>query len=210
MRKLKEARRPEILDAALQIATERGLDAVSMRALAQQLGLTPMALYGYFRSKEELLDGVLGRMLEAIPPPPEEYHWREVILHLGYGMREVAKRHPTVLPLIFTRPGVSPATLRLIDWLYQALLAAGVPPAEIPRLERQLGTFAIGHVLSEVSGRFTTGTLPPAGRRAQLSAEELPGHHVLAAQLDAPVDWDAEFRANLDDLIALVERRIPA
>ncbi|MFI1988903.1 TetR/AcrR family transcriptional regulator [Actinoplanes sp. NPDC020271] len=208
MRKLKDARRPEILDAALAIVTERGLDALSMRSVAQRLGLTPMALYGYFRSKEELLDAILGRLLEEIDAPPDGAGWRETLTHLGYGMRAVAQRHPTVMPLILTRPAVSPATLRLIDWLYQALLSAGVPPSEVPRLERSLGTFVIGHVLSEVSGRFSAGLLDPAARRAQLPPGELPGHHALAAELDGPVDWDAEFRANLTDMIVLVESRI--
>ncbi|WP_436530558.1 TetR/AcrR family transcriptional regulator [Actinoplanes sp. HUAS TT8] len=210
MRKLKDARRPEIVDATLDIVTERGLDGISMRSVAQRLGLTPMALYGYFRSKEELLDAVLGRLLEEIPPPPPGRDWREVMIHLAYGMRSLAQRRPTVAPLILTRPGVSPGTLRLIDRIYRALLDAGVPPAEVPRLERSLSTFVIGHVLSEVSGRFSLGSLDPAARRAQLAPEELPAHHALAAELDAPVDWEAEFRANLDDVISLVERRIPA
>ncbi|BCY12223.1 TetR/AcrR family transcriptional regulator [Actinoplanes sp. L3-i22] len=208
MRKLKDARRPEILDATLEIVTERGLDALSMRSVAQRLGLTPMALYGYFRSKEELLDALLGRLLEEVTPPPEGSDWRAAMLHLSYEMRAVARRHPTVLPLVLTRPGVSPGTLRLIDQVYRALLSAGVPRAEIPRLERTLSTFVIGHVLSEVSGRFSVGSLDPAARRAQLPPAELPGHQALAAELDAPVDWEAEFRANAEDLLSLVERRI--
>ncbi len=208
MRKLKDARRPEILDATLEIVAERGLDAISMRSVAQRLGLTPMALYGYFRSKEELLDAVLGRLLTEVPLPPEGAPWREVLTHLAYGMRAVAQRHPTVLPLVLTRPGISPGALRLIDRIYQALLTAGVPPGEVPRLERSLSTFVIGHVLSEVSGRFSLGTLDPSARRAQLPPEELPGHDALAAVLDGPVDSEAEFRANLDDVFVMVESRV--
>jgi AcrR family transcriptional regulator len=86
VRKLKESRRPEILDAALAVAAERGIDGVSMRAVAQRLGLTPMALYGYFRSKDELLDAVLGRLLAEIPPSPAGLNWREVIEHVAHGL----------------------------------------------------------------------------------------------------------------------------
>ncbi|MGC5022663.1 TetR/AcrR family transcriptional regulator [Micromonospora sp. DT47] len=208
MRKLKESRRPEILDAALAVAAERGLDGVSMRAVAQHLGLTPMALYGYFRSKDELLDAVLGRLLAEVPEPPDGLGWREVIEHLAYGLRAVAARHPSALPLLFTRPAVSPAAVRIVDVVYQALLAAGIPAAEVPRLERMLSTFVIGHVSSEVNGRFGDGSLDPRARRAQLPPEQLPGHQALADHLDAPVDWNQEFRTDLRDLCDLVERLV--
>jgi hypothetical protein len=111
-----------------------------------------------------------------------------------------------VLPLLLTRPAISPAALRIVDALYQALLDAGVPPAQVPRLERMISTFAIGHTLSEVSGRFGTGTLDPQARRAQLPPERLPGHHALANHLDDTVDWTDEFRADVHDMCDLVER----
>jgi len=206
VRKLKESRRPEILDAALAIAAERGLDALSMRAVAQRMGVTPMALYGYYRSKDEMLDAVLGRLLAEIPIPPAGLGWREVIEQLAYGLRAVAVRYPSVLPLVFTRPAISPAAVRVVDATYQALLAAGAPPAQVPRLERMLSTFAVGHTLSEVSGRFGDGTLDPQARRAQLTPEQLPGHTCLASHLDNPVDWTDEFRTDLRDLCELVER----
>jgi AcrR family transcriptional regulator len=206
VRKLKESRRPEIVDAALAVAAERGLDALSMRAVAQRMGLTPMALYGYFRSKDELLDAVLGRLLSEISAPPAGLGWREVIEHLTYGLRAVATRYRSVLPLLLTRPAISPAAMQIVDALYQALLAAGLPPAQVPRLERMISTFAIGHTLSEVSGRFSTGTLDPQARRAQLPPERLPGHHAIAKHLDATVDWTDEFRADLRDMCDLVER----
>jgi AcrR family transcriptional regulator len=206
VRRLKESRRPEILDAALAVASERGLDGLSMRAVAQRLGLTPMALYGYFRNKDELLDALVGRLLSEISTPPAGLGWREVIEHLAYGLRAMATRYPSVLPLLLTRPAISPAAMRIVDALYQALLAAAVPPAQVPRLERMISTFAIGHTLSEVSGRFGDGTLDPRARRAQLPAERLPGHHTIANHLDETVDWDDEFRADLRDMCDLVER----
>ncbi|WP_210751738.1 TetR/AcrR family transcriptional regulator [Nocardiopsis alborubida] len=72
MRKIKQERRPEILDAALRLSEERGLAAVSMRAVAADIGLTPMALYGYFEGKEALLDGLVGRLLRELPLPGSE------------------------------------------------------------------------------------------------------------------------------------------
>jgi AcrR family transcriptional regulator len=208
VRKLKESRRPEILGAALTLADERGLAAVSMRAVAQRLGLTPMALYGYFRNKEELLDGVLGQLLSEVEVPPDDLGWREALERLAYGLRETGARHPAAFPLLLARPAVSPVALRLVEAVYRLLLAAGVPPREVPRLERMLGTFTLGHVASEVSGRFGAGTLDPAERRAQFESGELPGHEAVADYLDHYPDADAEFRANLDDVMTLVERAV--
>src|SRR5258707_4038781 len=60
---LMEDRRQAILDAAVALADERGLDAVSMRAVAERVGVTPMALYPHVGSKAELLDGMIGELL---------------------------------------------------------------------------------------------------------------------------------------------------
>jgi len=60
--------------------------------------------------------------------------------------------------------------------------------------------------VSEVNGRFAAGTGNPRARRAWLGPEELPAHHALAERLDADVDWDAEFEADLDDLFGLLDR----
>jgi AcrR family transcriptional regulator len=116
-----------------------------------------MALYGYFRSKDELLEAVVGRLLEEIPPAPPGLGWRDILRRLAYGLRSVAGRYPAVLPVLLTRPAVSPGALRVVDVVYQALLDAGVPPGRVARLERMFSTFAIGHILSEVSGRLAWG-----------------------------------------------------
>ena len=69
-------RRQEILDAALGLADEGGLDAVSMRAVAQRVGVTAMALYPHFSGKEALLDGLVGRVLADLPRPDRTGHGR--------------------------------------------------------------------------------------------------------------------------------------
>jgi len=67
-----------------------------------------------------------------------------------------------------------------------------------------LSTFVIGHLASEAGGRFGAGTLDPRGRRGQLPGGDLPGHRALAEWLDGPVDWEAEYRADLDDLRRMI------
>jgi AcrR family transcriptional regulator len=198
-------RKQEILDAALAIADERGIDAISMRAVADRVGLTPMALYPHVGDKSGLLDGLVGRILSELPVPDSGTDWRDRLDALAHAARGVAKRHPAAVGLLFSRPGITPDAVRVIDAVYQALLDAGVSPAQVPRLERMFSTLVLGYGMSEASGRFSTGELDPRGRRGQLPEGALPGHQALAEYLDRPVDWDAEFAADVDDLARVIE-----
>jgi AcrR family transcriptional regulator len=199
-------RRREILDAALAIADERGVENVSMRAVAQRTGVTPMALYPYVGNKAALLDGLVELMLTELPRHDRSAPWHDRMEASAYGLRAVAHRHPSAFGLFFARPTVTPDSVRALDEFYLALLDAGVPEPEVPRLERLLSTAVLGFALSEVNGRFGPGSLDQRQRRAQWAAAELPAHHRLARVLDTATDWDAEFARNLDDLRAVVEQ----
>ncbi|WP_405865978.1 MULTISPECIES: TetR/AcrR family transcriptional regulator [unclassified Streptomyces] len=199
-------RREEILDAALAIADEHGLDAVSMRSLADRVGVTPMALYRHVKDKAALMDGMVGRLLAALLPSDEaeEQTWDERLNSLAHACRKVAQQHPWAAHLLFSRPAVTPDAVRAVDIVYTALIEAGVPEPDVPRLERLVSTFVIGFAASEASGRFTPGTVDPRSRRGQLPDSELPGHSALGPWLDLPVDLTAEFEADLDDIRRLI------
>ena len=262
-------RKAEILDIAVALADERGLAAVSMRAIAERAGVTPMALYPYIGSKAALLDAMLGHLLGQLTPAGDEVPrdeaargeagggeaatgdagrdeagseagtasqagarrytgkggdgkgsvsaggtdrdrgaadsvgWRERMGALARAGRAVVTAHPWAAELVFARPAVTADSARTVDLLYTTLLEAGVPPAEVPRLERMLSTVVIGFAASEAGGRF--GSADDARGYRGLRGEALPGHARLAATLDARVDWDAEFEADLDDLALLIE-----
>jgi AcrR family transcriptional regulator len=193
----------QILDEALALADEQGLAAISMRAVARRMGLTSMALYPYVGTKEDLLDGLVGRLVaDLIPEPGASAGWRERLRAVARAARALASAHPGAYPLLMTRPSVTPDALRVVDLVYAALLDAGVPEPDVPRLERMLSTFVLGYATSEVNGRFA------AGRRGAGSIHDpraLPAHARLARWLEGEVDWDAEFEADLRDLIHLVE-----
>ncbi|MDX6351807.1 MAG: hypothetical protein QOF84_6597 [Streptomyces sp.] len=199
-------RREEILDAAVAIADESGLNAVSMRAVAARVGVTPMALYPHIGSKDALLDGMIGWLLaELLPEGDAPADWRDRLGAFAHAARSMGRAHPWAAVLLASRPGITPAAVRTIDGIYAALLQAGVPPREVPRLERMVSTFIIGFAASEAGGRFSPGTLAPRARRGQLPDGDLPAHAELAPWLDGPADWDAEFAADLEDLQRMIE-----
>jgi AcrR family transcriptional regulator len=206
-------RKQELLDAALALADEKGLDAVSMRAVAQRAGLTAMALYPHVGTKAALLDGMMGRLLsrmlpdEAGPAAPGR-DWRERLRHLAWSARSLVREHPWAAGLLFSRPSATPESARTVDQIYTALLDAGVPAGEVPRLERMLSTVILGYAASEAGGRFPARGIDSEARRAlaeAASAGELPGRAQLIPWLERPADWDAEFEADLDDLVRLIE-----
>jgi len=206
LRKPKAERRAEILDAAIALADAEGLAALTMRAVGQRVGVTAMALYGYFPDKDSLLDAMADRVIgEFSPAPfPALAGWRDRLLALAELARVMAREHPSVIQYLFTKPAETPPMLRGVEFIYQALLDAGVPHAEIPRLERFVSTFVIGWALSEASGRFAA-RMSRQERRELLGPDEMPAHDKMAAVRDAPTDWDAEFLADFTGILGLIE-----
>jgi len=161
--------RAAVLTATLELADEKGLAAVSMRAVADRLGVTPMALYRHVGDKQQLLDGLVEWVLREVPLPDPALPWPERLEAMAQAMRTTARRHPDVFPLLLRRPAVTPGAARVREAVYAALRGAGVPEPDVARTERMLSTFVLGFAASEAGGRFT----------------------VDAAQLDADFSWAA-------------------
>jgi AcrR family transcriptional regulator len=146
--------REAILDATLALAEKRDLDAVSMRAVAARLGVTPMALYHHVRDKEDLLDGLVERLLAELPLPDPALPWQQRLLALAASLREMAARHPDAFPMLLRRPVATEGALGVREAVYSVFRDAGVPEELVPRVERVLSTFVIGFAASEAGGRF--------------------------------------------------------
>ena len=98
-----------------------------MREVARRLHVTPMALYNHVANKQELLDGLVERLLAELPTPDPEKPWREQLDELAESLRATAKRYPDAFPLLLKRPAGTPAAKRSRETIYEALKAAGVP-----------------------------------------------------------------------------------
>jgi AcrR family transcriptional regulator len=147
--------RATVLRETLALADEQGLAAVSMRAVAARVGVTPMALYRHVGDKSQLLDGVVEQLLTELPLPDESLPWRERLGAMGAATRDTARHHPDVFPLLLQRPAATPGARRMRESLYRALRDAGVAEAEVPQIERLVSTMVLGFAASEAAGRFT-------------------------------------------------------
>ena len=158
--------------ASLELADEQGLPAVTMQAVADRLGVTPMALYRHVANKADLLDGVVERILWEVPLPDPTQPWAERLALLARGTRAAALRHPQVFPLLLQRAAATPGARRTCDAVYSALHDAGVDQDDAVQLERILATAVLGFAASEAGGRFAAALDPAA--RCRLPTP--PGH----------------------------------
>src|ERR1019366_9555410 len=100
-----------VLHAAVALADEAGLEAFSMRGLAQELDVVPMALYKHVANKEELLDGMVDIVFTEIELPSGDLDWRSAMRRRAISTREALKRHSWAIGMMESRhPG--PANLR--------------------------------------------------------------------------------------------------
>ena len=169
-----------MLAASLQLADEQGLSAVTMQAVADRLGVTPMALYRHVANKADLLDGVVESLLLEIPLPDPVDDWATRLFALSSGTRKAALAHPEVFPLLLQRAAATPGARRTRDVVYGALREAGLGEDDVIQLERLLAVAVLGFAASEAGGRFA------AHSAAQLDADfarlqEMLGRAVVAA-----------------------------
>jgi AcrR family transcriptional regulator len=146
--------RHAVLRAGLDLADEHGLDAVTMQAVAERVGVTPMALYRQVADKADLLDGLVELLLTEFPAPSSDLRWDERLSAMATGMRRTAHRHPAVFPLLLQRPAATPGSRRVREAIYASLAQAGVPHDRIASIERLISTAILGFLASEAGGRL--------------------------------------------------------
>ncbi|WP_367135293.1 MULTISPECIES: TetR/AcrR family transcriptional regulator C-terminal domain-containing protein [Streptomyces] len=162
--------REKILDAALALVDREGLKALSMRRLAAELGVEAMTLYHYLPSKDALLDGLVERVLtQALPLPEGDAGWRPLLRGYADSLRTALLRTPALLPLLQSRPAVTPATLAAAERGLAALVSAGFPLGRALDAINALTVLVLGHAAAEA------GPGPGAGERPEGSAAWLAG-----------------------------------
>ena len=113
------------MKTAVALADREGLESVSMRKLADELGSGAMSLYHYVPNKEQLLDGIVDIVFSEIEPPPTDVDWKTAMRKRAISTRDALRRHPWAIGLMEGRTNHGPANLRLHDAVLGCLRAAG-------------------------------------------------------------------------------------
>jgi AcrR family transcriptional regulator len=117
--------RERVLRAAVALADGGGVDALSMRKLAQELGVVPMALYKHVSNKDELLDGMVDVVVGEVDPPPGGADWKTAIRERVLSARRALLRHPWASQVIESRTHPTPTVLEYMDSMIGIFRAGG-------------------------------------------------------------------------------------
>ena len=143
--------REAVVSAAIALADECGLEAVSLRRIADRLEVTPMALYRYVTSKDDLLDAMADRLYGELDLPAAGEPWWDALAGLARSTREELLARPWSVHL-FARPLAGPHGQALDEALRGALLGAGFSASEAAELHDQLSGMTFALVAPELAG----------------------------------------------------------
>ena len=188
-----------IAAAALDHVDEHGLDALSMRALARRLDVTPMALYNHVAGKDELLVRLVDLMAEEMAGSRPSGSWREQVEAVAHAMRSTHLAHPEAISLVLTTDSTSEAVLRPIELALDGFARAGLDVRRSRAAWIGLVGLVTGHVAYEIRGHFVD-PVDPAGVPAQLDRL----HAVLSA---GPAVYDEAFADALRWYLDGIERQ---
>jgi AcrR family transcriptional regulator len=201
--------RDAIVSGALALADREGLDAVTIRRLAQDHGVTPMALYWHFKEKDELLDGLAERLLATVElPEPTDDDWSVQLRAVLDAFLAAARPHPAVVGLLPDRILGSDAGLAQADRVLGLLRQAGFDPDEAA----DVGSYLMHSIVTLVTAEpgptkrlDETGTAAAIRtRKANLNAlppERYPNVVASADALAICSNEDSYFARGLDLLV---------
>jgi AcrR family transcriptional regulator len=206
-----------VLAAAVGLADDAGLAAVSMRKLADQLGVVPMALYKHVADKDELVDGMVDVVIGEFAPADPTLNWKDAIRHRFLSARQAVLRHGWARQAIESRTRRSPVVLAYMDSVVGMFRAGGFSVDLTHHLMHALGNriWGFSPELFDETQRQTETPVVDAARQAELMQEAATKYpHILEVVMEATggdasrygCDEDFEFVFALDLLLDGAER----
>jgi AcrR family transcriptional regulator len=202
--------RDRITEAALRLMDAEGLDAVSMRRVAREVGVEAMSLYNHVRDKDDLLNAVIERVMQEFPfPEPPDDDPIDYGRRLAHCWRDLLRAHPSVIQLFGERKhtGSTVDSLRPMDAALSALRQAGLSEADAAQAFHTIGSFIFGSVMMETGQPF--GGREPAASFPAGIEHDLPNVAACAPFL-AACDLDEQFEFGLDLMLDGLRAKIGA
>jgi AcrR family transcriptional regulator len=195
--------RQRVLETALQLIDQDGLEGFSMRKLGAKLGVEAMSLYNHVENKGALFDGVIEVLvLQATYPQMPTATPRDELWAYIHALRDVLRAHPQALPLVATNPFRTPATLAVLDRLLATVHRANVQGVQAIYALQSIAGFLFGQTLLNV-GRTPVADFEP-GAAGPIVWQRFPAERypTLHAALPDIAQWnpDQEFDFGLQAL----------
>ena len=146
--------RERVLAGAVAVADSGGIAGLTIRSLAEQLGVKPMSVYHHVANKDEILDGIVDIVFSQIELPSANGEWRAEISRRARSARAVLRQHPWAIGLLETRTNPGPATLRHHNAVLGALRSGGFSVELTAHAYALLDSFVYGFALQEATLPF--------------------------------------------------------
>ena len=143
--------RDQVLDSAVALADEVGIEALTIRKLATTIGTKPMTIYRHVASKEGIIDGMVERVFAEIERPSPDGEWLDALRQRCMSARAALNRHPWAAPLMEARTSPGPETLGHHDAVVGCLRRGGLSWPMVAHANAMLDAFIYGFALLESS-----------------------------------------------------------
>ena len=149
--------RERVLDGALALADRTGIAALTIRRLADELGVKAMTIYHYVPSKDAIVAGMVERVFAAIDLPPDELPWTQAVRLRCLSARRVLNRHPWAAPLMESRSSPGPVSLRHHEAVLGCLRRGGLSWQLTAHAYAILDSYIFGFAFEEATLPATAG-----------------------------------------------------
>ena len=205
--------RDRVLRAAVALADDAGIESLSMRKLAQELGVVPMALYKHVANKEELLDGMVDVVVGEIDPPIHGTDWKSAVRQRILSARRALLRHPWASRVLESRTNPTPLVLGYMDSMIGMFRAGGFSIDLTHHVMHTAGSRIFGftqELFDDLPGvdPETQAAMPPEMAQSYPYITELvmAVYHDEASVVGSGCDDQFEFEFALDLLLDGIER----
>lgn len=143
--------RDPIIGAAVELADEIGLEPLTIRRLADHLGVRPMSLYHYVHNKDDIIDGMVGRVFAEVERPDPTFPWKEAVRARARSLRGALRRHPWAIPIMESRRTPGAEILDHHEAMLATWLSTGYPMAVVAHGLGVVDAFVYGFALQEAA-----------------------------------------------------------